>query len=102
MVEPGVIEPSLQVSMATTRAATTRHRHTDGLSGDTYQPKYLPDPQYLPRRRKRAGGVGAESKQQARGLNANCTSTQLEHKARTAPENPRLCNPMRVATAGSH
>ena len=32
-----------QVSMATQRVAfTTRHRHTEKLSGDTYQPVYLP------------------------------------------------------------
>ena len=34
-----------QVSMVTQRAATTtRHHHTDKLSGDTYQPVYLPWP----------------------------------------------------------
>ena len=34
-----------QVSTATQRAATTtRHRHTEKLSGDTYQPVYLPWP----------------------------------------------------------
>ena len=34
-----------QVSMATQRAATTiRHRHTEKLSGDTYQPLYSPEP----------------------------------------------------------
>ena len=36
------IEQGTQVSKATQRAATTtRHRHTDKLSGDTYQPVYL-------------------------------------------------------------
>ena len=35
------IEQGTQVSKATQRAATTtRHRHTDKLSGDTYQPVY--------------------------------------------------------------
>ena len=39
------IEQGTQVSKATQRAATTtRHHHTDKLSGDTYQPVYLPWP----------------------------------------------------------
>ena len=39
------IEQGTQVSTATQRAATTtRHRHTEKLSGDTYQPVYLPRP----------------------------------------------------------
>ena len=39
------IEQGMQVSTATQRAATTtRHHHTDKLSGDTYQPVYLPWP----------------------------------------------------------
>ena len=39
------IEQGMQVSTATQRAATTtRHRHTEKLSGDTYQPVYLPWP----------------------------------------------------------
>ena len=39
------IEQGTQVSTATQRAATTtRHRHTEKLSGDTYQPVYLPWP----------------------------------------------------------
>ena len=38
-------EQGTQVSMATQSAATTtRHRHTEKLSGDTYQPVYLPWP----------------------------------------------------------
>ena len=39
------LEQGAQVSMATQRAATTtRHRHTEKLSGDTYQPLYSPRP----------------------------------------------------------
>ena len=39
------VKQGTQVSMATQRAATTtRHRRTDKLSGDTYQPVYLPGP----------------------------------------------------------
>ena len=39
------IELGMQVSTATQRAATTtRHRHTEKLSGDTYQPVNLPWP----------------------------------------------------------
>ena len=39
------LEQGVQVSMATQRAATTtRHRHTEKLSGDTYQPLYSPRP----------------------------------------------------------
>ena len=39
------LEQGAQVSKATQRAATTtRHRHTEKLSGDTYQPLYSPRP----------------------------------------------------------
>ena len=39
------LEQGVQVSMATQRAATTtRHRHTEKLSGDTYQPLYSARP----------------------------------------------------------
>ena len=39
------LEQGLKVSTATQRAATTtRHRHTEKLSGDTYQPLYSPRP----------------------------------------------------------
>ena len=44
----------MQVSTATQRAATTpSHRHTEKLSGDTYQPVCLPQPA------KREGKGGA-------------------------------------------
>ena len=39
------LEQGVQVSTATQRAATTtRHCHTEKLSGDTYQPLYSPRP----------------------------------------------------------
>ena len=39
------LEQGAQVSTATQRAATTtRHCHTEKLSGDTYQPLYSPRP----------------------------------------------------------
>ena len=39
------LEQRAQISTATQRAATTtRHRHTEKLSGDTYQPLYSPRP----------------------------------------------------------
>ena len=39
------LKQGAQVSTATQRAATTtRHRHTEKLSGDTYQPLYSPRP----------------------------------------------------------
>ena len=39
------LEQWAQVSMATQRVATTtRHRHTEKLSGDTYQPLYSSRP----------------------------------------------------------
>ena len=39
------LEQGAQVSMATQRtASTTRHHHTEKLSGDTYQPLYSPRP----------------------------------------------------------
>ena len=48
------VEQGTQVSTATQRAATTtRHRHTEKLSGDTYQLVYLPQPA------KREGRGGA-------------------------------------------
>ena len=39
------LKQGAQVSTATQRVATTsRHRHTEKLSGDTYQPLYSPRP----------------------------------------------------------
>ena len=60
-----------QVSTATQRVAfTTRHRHTEKLSGDTYQPVYLP----WPAKREGRGG-------------ANChTNAQLVLEMHNLPE----------------
>ena len=53
------IEQGTQVSTATERAATTiRHRHTEKLiSGDTYQPVYLP----WPAKREGRGGANCHT-----------------------------------------
>ena len=54
------IEQGMQVSTATQRAATTtRYRHTEKLSEDTYQPVYLPQPA------KREGRGGANCRTNA-------------------------------------
>ena len=70
------IEQGTQVSTAIQRAATTtRHCHTEKLSGDTYQPVYLPRP----------------AKREGRG-GANCrTNAQLRaRKLRILPEGVRV------------
>ena len=60
-----------QVSMATQRVAfTTRHHHTEKLSGDTYQPVYLPWPA------KREGREGANC----------CTNAELVLEMHNLPE----------------
>ena len=38
------LEKSMHVPMVTLRVAATGHRHTDGVSGGTYHPLYLPSP----------------------------------------------------------
>ena len=51
----------MQVSTTTQRAATTtRHCHTEKLSGDTYQPVYLP----LPAKREGRGGENCHTSAQ--------------------------------------
>ena len=56
------IEQGMQVSTATQRVATTtRHRHTEKLSGDAYQPVYLPRP----------------PKREGRGVTNCCTNAQF-------------------------
>ena len=60
------IEQGTQVSTATQRAATTiRHRHTEKLSGDTYQTVYLP----------------WSAKREGRG-GANCHTNAQMHKCK--------------------
>jgi len=62
------LEQSMQVSTATLRVATTRHHHTDRVSGDTYHPIYST---YC--HQWRGGRWGSESTQQAwMTLKANC------------------------------
>ena len=54
------IKQGMQVSTATQRVATTtRHRHTEKLSGDAYQPVYLP----WPAKREGRGGEGKTATQ---------------------------------------
>ena len=56
------IEQGMQVSTATQRVATTtRHRHMEKLSGDAYQPVYLPRP----------------AKKEGRGGTNCCTNAQF-------------------------
>ena len=52
------LEQGAQVSTATQRAATTtRHHHTEKLSGDTYQPLYSP-------KTSKEGGANCRTKAQ--------------------------------------
>ena len=70
------VEQGTQVSTATQRAATTtRHRHTEKLSGDTYQPVYLPQPA------KREGHTAT----QMHNFGAqNCTTSQSKYTSSKA------------------
>ena len=80
------IEQGTQVSTATQRAATTtRHRHTNKLSGNTYQPVYLP----WPAEREGRGGEGRGK------LPHKCTNTsskmhhlQSEYASSNAKQKP--------------
>ena len=79
----GSIEQGMQVSMATQRVATTtRHRHTDKLSGDTYQPVYLPWPA------KREGTRGANCCTNAQIRARNCTTSRASTRHLTLSEDP--------------
>ena len=70
------LEQGAQVSTATQRAATTtRHRHTEKLSGDTYQPLYSPRP--------------ANCRTKARFVaRKNCTTFESKHASSKAWRNP--------------
>ena len=72
------LEQGAQVSTATQRVATTaRHRHTEKLSGDTYQPLYSPRPV------KREGGANCRTK--ARFVaRKNCTTFESKHASSKA------------------
>ena len=77
------IEQGTQVSTATQRAATTtRHCHTDRLSGDTYQPVYLPWPA------KREGRGGANCRTNAQIRARNCTTSRASTCHLTLNEDP--------------
>ena len=74
------MEQGMQVSTATQRAATTtRHRHTDKFSGDTYQPVYLPWPA------KRAGRGGANCRTNA---SLKLHDLQSEYASSNAKQRP--------------
>ena len=76
-------EQGMQVSMATGRAATTTmHRHTDKVSGDTYQPHYLPRP---PKREGREGKTATQSTIRSMKELHNLTASMLHL---TLGENP--------------
>ena len=77
------IEQGTQVSTATQRAATTtRHRHTEKLSGDTYQPVYLP----WAAKREGRGGANCCTKAQIRAR--NCTTSRASTRHLMLSEEP--------------
>ena len=77
------IKQGTQVSTATPRVATTtRHRHTDKLSGDTYQPVYLP----WPATREGRGGANCRTNAQIRAR--NCTESRASTRHLTLSEDP--------------
>ena len=77
------MEQGMQVSTATQRAATTtRHLHTDKLSGDTYQPVYLP----WPAKREVRGGANCHTNAQIQAR--NCTTSRASTRHVTFNEDP--------------
>ena len=75
----GSVEQGTQVSTAIQRAATTtRYRHTEKLSGDTYQAVYLR------RHAKREGRGGANCRTNAQFGAQNCTTSQSEYTSSKA------------------
>ena len=73
---------STQLSMATLRAAT-RHRYTDQVSGDTYQPNIYPIPN--------EGGKGREKKGRTHvrlGAGNKLHLTRLERTSHVTQETP--------------
>ena len=64
-------QQSTQVSTAT----TTRHRHTDKLSGVTYQPVYLP----WPAKREGRGGANCRTNAQIRARNCMTSRASTRH-----------------------
>ena len=81
------VKQGMQVSMATQRAATTtRHRRTDKLSGDTYQPVYLP----WPVKREGRGGEGQTAAQMHKYTNTSSKlhDLQSEYASSNAKQRP--------------
>jgi len=66
------LEQSMQVSMATLRAATTRHCHTDRVSGGIYQPIYFLSP---------VKGREVRKQKHSTGMNGTQTQTARSHTA---------------------
>ena len=77
---------SMQVSMATLRAATTRHHHTDRVSRDTYHLKYLSSP---------AKGREMRELQAQMALKANCMFSHSWEAKHVSPTKPRI-RPLRA------
>ena len=72
------VKQGTQVSTATQRAATTtRHRHTEKLSGDTYQPVYHSQP-------RGREGEGQTATQMHNFGAQNCTTSQSEYASSKA------------------
>ena len=74
--------------MATLRAATTRHRHTDRISGDTYQPIYLPEPNTYQAKEGREEWEQQSTRKRDEAKRKLCSLTKLEHKTCEVPEDP--------------
>ena len=78
------LKQGAQVSTGTQRVATTtRHRHTEKLSGDTYQPLYSP----RPARGREEGGANCRTKGRF-VARKNCTTFESEHVSSEAWQNP--------------
>ena len=74
------LEHGAQVSTATQRAGTTtRHRHTEKLSGDTYQSLYSP------RQAKREGQTATKKARFVARM--NCTTFESKHASPEAWRN---------------
>ena len=74
------LKQSMQVSMATLRAATARHFETGGISGDTYHHKYL----LLPIK-------GRVSWEQKHATSMNRTQSKLHGLTQLASKTHRPC-----------
>ena len=80
------LEQGMQVSMTTQRAATTtRHHHTEKLSGDTYQPLYSPRPA---KREGRGRGKLPRKGKICSSKGCYCTTFKSEYASSEASGNP--------------